>query len=264
MSWDDMKNGFPATLVEAKEGLVAAVPNILAAAAVLIVGWGLALALRRIVRGVFRRVAVDDQSAGAIAATGLYWIVLLSAGLVALDTLQVPVFSRWMGALLAQLPRFAIAVALILGGVVVGRLARSACVKAATRMPASQARQLGRFTQVSIVVAAILIAAAQLGLDVSLLTSVFLVAFAAALAAAALAFGIGAREVTADILAMHYVNKSYRIGQRVRVGSDQGRILRTTRTSVVLESPEGELSIPGRTFSASSCVLLSEDDETRS
>lgn len=261
MSLHDMMEELPATAAQAKEGLAGAVPNILLAAIVLLVGWGLARALRRVVRGVFQRVAVEDQSAGTIAAAGVYWLALLSAGLVAIDALQVPAFSRWMGALLAHLPSLAIAVALVLGGVVIGRLARSAVLKTATRMPASQARKLGRFTQVSIVVAAALIAAGQLGLDVSLLTSVFLIALGAALGAAALAFGGGAREVTADILAMHYVNKSYRIGQRVRVGSEQGRILRTTRTTVVLESAEGELSIPGRSFTASPCVLLSEDDD---
>jgi small-conductance mechanosensitive channel len=264
MGLEDVMGEFPATLAQAKEGLAGAVPNILLAGVVLIVGWGLALALRRIVRGAFQRVAAEDQRAGSIAATGFYWLILLSAALGAIDALQVPVFSRWMGTLLAYLPRFAIAVALVLGGVVIGRLARSAIVKTATRMPASQARKLGRFAQVSIVVAATLIAAGQLGLDVSLLTSVFLIVLAAALGAAALAFGVGAREVTADILAMHYVNRSYRIGQRVRVGSEQGRILRTTRTTVVLESVDGELSIPGRSFSSSSCVLLSEDDDSGS
>ena len=45
MSLDDMTGGFSATLAQAKEGLAAAVPNILLAAVVLIVGWGLALAL---------------------------------------------------------------------------------------------------------------------------------------------------------------------------------------------------------------------------
>jgi small-conductance mechanosensitive channel len=114
-------------------------------------------------------------------------------------------------------------------------------------------------TQVSIVAAAALIAAEQLGLDVSLLKNVLLIVMSAALGAAALAFGLGAREVVSDILAMHYVNKSYRIGQVVRIGSQQGRIVRTTRTSVLLENAEGELAIPGRRFANDPCVLLNEE-----
>ena len=113
----------------------------------------------------------------------------------------------------------------------------------------------------SIIVAAALIAAEQLGLDVSLLTAVFLIGLAAALGGAALAFGLGAREVMADILAMHYVQKSYRVGQVVRIGSDQGRIVRTTRTAVVLENIDGELSIPGRHFVDERSVLLTQEED---
>ena len=93
------------------------------------------------------------------------------------------------------------------------------------------------------------------------MTSFFLIAWAAALGAAALAFGLGAREVIANILAMHYVNQSYRVGQRVRVGPEEGRIVRTTRTAVYLENAEGELSVPGRHFADSRCVLLSTEGD---
>jgi small-conductance mechanosensitive channel len=82
---------------------------------------------------------------------------------------------------------------------------------------------------------------------------------AAGLGAAALAFGLGARDVVADILAMHYVNKAYQVGQVIRIASQEGRILRTTRTSVLLESAEGELSIPGRHFADHPCVIVTEE-----
>ncbi len=150
--------------------------------------------------------------------------------------------------------------ALLLGGVIAGRLARNAITNATLRVPASQARSLGRLVQVSIVAATALIAASQLGLDVSLLTAIFLIGLAATLGGAALAFGLGAKDTMADILAMHYVHKSYRVGQSVRIGTDQGRIVRTTRTTVVLENADGELSIPGRHFAESRLVLLTHEE----
>ncbi|MGB5349209.1 MAG: hypothetical protein WBN10_06380, partial [Polyangiales bacterium] len=113
--------------------------------------------------------------------------------------------------------------------------------------------------QLAIVIATGLVAAERLGLDVSLLSAVFMILVAATLAAAALAFGLGARDIVADILAMHYVNKSHRMGQRVRLGQDEGRIVRTSRTAVSLETVDGEMSIPGRDFVNARCVLLSEE-----
>jgi hypothetical protein len=191
----------------------------------------------------------------------VYWLVVLTALVIAIDALGMPVFSRWIGAFAGYLPKVAIAMAVLMGGVIASRLARNAIIKTAIRVPPAQARNLARLGQVSIVVAAALIAAEQMGLDVSLLTAVFLIALAAALGGAALAFGLGAREVMSDILAMHYVQKSHRVGQVVRIGSDQGRIVRTTRTTVVLENADGELSIPGRHFIDQRSVLLNEEED---
>jgi small-conductance mechanosensitive channel len=208
--------------------------------------------------------AVDERNAGNAAANGVYWLVLLTALMVAVDALGLPVFSKWSGTLASYLPKVVIAVGLVFGGVVAGRVARSAVMRTARRLPPSQARSLARLTQVSIVVALILIAAGQLGVDTSFLTAAFLIVLSATLGGAALAFGLGARDVMADILAMHYVHKSYRPGQVVRVGSDQGRILRITHTGVVLESQDGETAIPGRHFVGERCVLLSQEEERES
>jgi len=276
MNLDDTARPLLSLLVEAKQGFVAALPNLVTALIVLILGWGVAWTLRKVVRRIFRGLAgqmpagttrtawteaVDERGAGDIAATGVYWLVLLTAFLVSIDALGLAVFSKWLDAFASYLPKIVIATALVFGGVVASRLAGNAIKKAAIRLPPSQVGSLARLAQAAIVVATVLIAAEQLGVDVSLLTTVFLIAFAAALGGAALAFGLGAREVMADILAMHYVNKSYRIGQMVRVGPDQGRIVRTSNTAVFLENVDGELAIPGRHFMDDRCVTLNQDED---
>ena len=273
MGLDDTLGQLVAWLESAKQTSITALPKLLTAMIVVLAGWALASLLRRAVLGAFRRIAarlpagltrrawtetVDDQRAGQVIAGGLYWLVLAGAVVIAVDTLDVPLFSRWMDRLSVYLPRVAVAAILVLGGIVTARLARNAILDTAGR-GVTQARNLARLTQVSIIAAASLIAAGQLGLDVSLLTNVFLILLAAALGAAALAFGLGAREVVADILAMHYVNKAYPIGQVIRIASQEGGSLRTTRTSGLLESAEGELSIPGRHFADHPCVIVTEE-----
>jgi len=275
MRFDDIANQLASALGQVKQSFVTALPNLVTALAVLVVGWALAWALRRAVSAFFARIAsrlpagragrtstgaVEDHGAGSLAARGVYWLVLLFTVVIAIDALDLPVLRRWMGVVAGYAPRLAMAAALILGGVIVGRVAASAILETSFRMTRSQARGLARLTQVTVVVAAVLIAAGQLGLDVSLLTSVFLIALASMLGAAALAFGLGARDVMADILAMHYARKSYRIGQVIRVGEDQGRIVRLTRTSVYLEHADGELAISGRDLTESRCVLVSEGE----
>jgi small-conductance mechanosensitive channel len=267
------------SLAALKQTLIAALPNVITALVILIVGWLLAWLLSRASRRSFQRLAlrmpigdtradadkpVDDHGAGRVAAEGVYWLVLLTTLVLVADALGVPVLNKWLAAFANFAPKIVISVAVVFGGAVAGRLAGVAIEKAATRMAPRQARTLARLTRVAIVIAALLIAAAELGLDVSLLTQVLLVVLAATLGGGALAFGLGARGPIANILAMHYVNKSYRVGQTIRLGNEQGRIVRTSSTEVLLDTPEGELSIPGQVFSERPCVVLSQgdDDET--
>jgi small-conductance mechanosensitive channel len=276
MGLDDMMSQSVAWLAQIRDGLIAALPSLATALLVVLVGWGLAWALRRVVLGAFRRIvlrlppglsrrawaeAVDEQQAGQMAAAGLYWLVLALTAVAAIDALDIPRLSQWMGELARFLPSLAVAAAILIAGIIAGRIARHAILQTGGRGLASQRRSLARLVHAALVAAAVLIAAAQLGIDVSLMTNLFLIVLSAALGAAALAFGLGARGAVADIVAMHYLNQSYRIGQVVRIGSDQGKIVRTTRTAVLLESPEGELSIPGRVFADQRCVLLNEETD---
>ncbi len=272
MQASDITNRFVAMMTEFKELLLSALPHIVTAALILLSGWLLASVLRRVVRRILRRLvrklppgsaradwteAMESPDTGNVAANGVYWLVLFTALVIAVDALGLTVFGRWIGAFAGYLPKLFIALVLLVGGALAGRLARNAVARAAVRLPSSQGQALGRLTQIAIVVAASLIAVDQLGVDVSLLTSIFLIALAGTLVGGAIAFGLGSRDLVADILAMHYVQKSHRVGEVVRVGGDEGRIVRTTKTAVVLESADGEVSISGRDFTSSRCVLLS-------
>ena len=274
MKLEETTNQILSSISQWKLSLIAALPNLVTALIIVLLGWALAWGLGRVVRRVFRRLAkqipsgtgraawseaVEDKDVGNIAAGGVYLLVLSITSMVAIDALDIAVFSRWVGVFASFLPRLAIAAALLFFGIVAGRLARNAIIKTAVRLPASQARGLARFAQLAIVIASSLVAAERVGFDVSLLSAMFMILLAATLAAAALAFGLGARDLVADILAMHYVNKSHRIGQLVRLGPDEGRIVRTSRTAVSLETADGEMSIPGRDFGNSRCVLVSEE-----
>jgi RNase P/RNase MRP subunit p29 len=92
--------------------------------------------------------------------------------------------------------------------------------------------------------AAVLMGLQQIGIDVSLITTTVLIVLSALVAGTALAFGLGAQSFVAQILAMHYVQKSFRIGERLRIEGIEGRIIRFTATAVILDTEAGEASVP--------------------
>ena len=255
-----------AVLGSIKENFFHLLPKLVVALCVLLVGWLVAWSLRTIVRRVVARFskriaagttqaawqqALADKGFGRIVASSIYWLVLLVAIMVTSEVVGLPILTTYLAALAQYLPKIIVAVAVLFAGVVGGRLISDAATSTAFRLLPHQGRQLARLVRGLIVGAAILVATKQLGVDVSLLTNIFLIVLAAILAGAAFAFGLGARSVIANILAMHYVNKSYDIGQQIRLGDDNGRIVRTTSTTVFVEHADGELGIPASASSKS-------------
>jgi small-conductance mechanosensitive channel len=118
------------------------------------------------------------------------------------------------------------------------------------------ADRVGRIAELVLLVSTALIAIEQLGVEVSFLKTTLLILLGALVGGAALAFGLGGRELVANILAAHYVHKIYQVGQTVRIGDAEGRIVRFTETSVILESHEGQIAIPARRFSDRRSTLV--------
>jgi hypothetical protein len=231
-----------------------------------LVAWALRAVVRRAFGGLARRLPgvdapgrwgeVDGSAVARAAASAVFWLLLLGGVMVASEALGLRVLSRWLGAVANYIPNLVLAIVIGFGGIVGGRLAGAAIGRASGRWAPQQALQVARLVQFALAFVALLVAAGQLGLDVSLLTAVFLILLSSTLGGAALAFGLGARSVVGNILAMHYVNKSYGIGQLVRVGEHEGRIVRTSATSVFLEHAEGEIAIPGHEFAQQRCIRL--------
>ncbi len=261
-----------AVLGSIKESFFHVLPKLVIALVVLFVGWLVAWSLRALVRRVVARFskriatgttaaawqqALADQGAGRVFSSSVYWLVLLVAVMVASEVVGLPILTTYLAALAQYLPRVIAAIVVLFAGIIGGRLISDAAMTTAFRLLPHQGRQLARLVRGIIVGAAILVAIKQLGVDVSLLTDIFLIVLAALLAGAAFAFGLGARSIIANILAMHYVNKSYDIGQQIRLGDDNGRIVRTTSTTVFVEHDEGELGIPGQQFFEERCLRIS-------
>jgi len=85
---------------------------------------------------------------------------------------------------------------------------------------------------------------------------VLAIVVACVLGGLSIAFSLGARVYVSNLIGAHYLSREYRAGERVRVGGQEGVILEITPVAVVLETPEGRLTVPARLFSEEATLLL--------
>ncbi len=249
-------------------------PNILSAALLLLLGWGVAKLLRYATRQVFERILYklarsrpmdtrvkQPESYGAvptIASSIIYWAVLVFFVLVAAEVLQFQVISSLLGELTAYLPRLFVGLVILVIGLWLAEFTRAVLSRGGARVGVDQAEILGRLGQVLVWLIIFSIAAGQIGIDNTLLVALVVTLFAVALGGIALAFALGARTTVSNILAAHALAQTYSSGDVIRIGSLEGRILQIARTHVVLETSEGTATVPARQFSEQVSVQLSK------
>jgi small-conductance mechanosensitive channel len=249
-------------------------PNILGAALLLLVGWGVAKLLRYATRQLFERIVhklarsrpmdtrvQQPQSYSAvpdIASSVIYWAVLVFFVLVAAEVLQFHVISSLLGELTAYLPRLFVGLLILFVGLWLAEFTRALLSRSGARIGVDQAEVLGRLGQVLVWLIIFSIAAGQIGIDNTLMVALVVTLFGVALGAIALAFALGARTTVSNILAAHSLAQTCSSGDVIRIGSLEGRILQITRTHVVLETSEGTATVPARQFSEQVTVHLSK------
>ncbi len=239
------------------------------AALILLVGLIAAAVLGRLARRLVARSAnwLGSLQPGAVSvpqfdrvekAVGgaVYWLVVVCAVMAATETLGLPVVTAWLSGVATFLPRVAVAIVIVALGTVAARITRHVVTSTATGANVSSAERLGRVTELGLLLGTALVAIEQLGIEISFLKATLLILFGGALAGSALAFGIGGRDLVANILSAHYVHRLYQVGQVIRIDGVEGRIVKIAETSVILECPEGDVSIPARVFADMRSTLV--------
>ena len=238
--------------------------NVLAAIGSLLIGCALAFLLRWLTVNALRRFASAipeaDRPAGlreadvarTRAALGrlVFWLTITLAVMAATEKLGLPVLTAWISGVASYLPRIVVAVLVGVLGVTIARVGGRTAARLADRAGLADDKRLGRVAELVVYSITALVAVDALGIDVTFIEVALLVVLAGALLGGALAFGGGARTLVSDILACHYVQRVYEVGQTLTIPSDggavtEGSLVRVVPPLVILETEAGEVSIPG-------------------
>jgi small-conductance mechanosensitive channel len=141
-------------------------------------------------------------------------------------------------------------------GTLLARASRHLAARAARSASAPSAERVGQAVETAILLTSALVAIDQVGIEISFIKTVLLIVLAAMLFGAALAFGLGGRELVANVLSAHYVQRAYQVGQTLRVDGTEGRIVRITEISVVIETSDGELALPASELTRTRSTLV--------
>jgi hypothetical protein len=242
-------------------------PNFLGALLIVLAGWLVARIVRALTRQGMRlldklsgrvvgsyRLGIGRSAdmVGAIA----YWIVLLLFVTAATQVLGLTAFTDWLARLIEYLPTFIAGLLIIVAGYLFSRFVSELVYSAAHRLGSAQRGALARIAQTATLLAAVLVGADQIGIEVTWIAILTAVVIASLLGGVTIALSLGARVYVSNLIGAHYLRQAFEIGQRVRVAGFEGRILDVTATSLVLETTEGRVALPARLYNEEPILLI--------
>src|SRR5919206_1391796 len=213
-------------LQEALSTFLSYIPQLIGAIIILIVGYIVAKVLQAVVGRVLQAIgfngwmekggikqffdrAETNQTPASILGKLVFWFVFIIALTMAADALGIPQVSAVLGQLIAYIPNIIAAILILILAALLANFI-SGIVRGATG-----SGLLASISQYALIVYAAFAALTQLGIAVQLTANTFLILLGGVALAAALAFGLGGRDVAGEIIQKVY-NRSSEVTSRDR------------------------------------------------
>ena len=187
----------------------------------------------------------DILRASARPMGSVVFSALLVAGLTtALGFVNTEARDQIPQDLVDYIPSLLSAAIVLIGANVLAQLVQTALERTTARMPGDAARNVPNAARLTILVFGGILAAAQLGVD----TTIINIAVAAALFSiglgAALMVGLGSRAVAGEVAAGRAVRRLLSPGDHIEAGAVGGRVIDIQSVAVEIEGVDGSILVP--------------------
>ncbi|WP_447975298.1 mechanosensitive ion channel family protein [Nitrospira sp. Kam-Ns4a] len=197
--------------------VLALLPNLLAMVIILVVGLIAAWVAGFLIERLLRVIGLDHLSnrlgvSAALARGGVksdpshlvgraaYWLLVVFSAMAALGALDLQPINQFAQSFLAYIPRLFTALLILLVGYLLSNFVSQAVLIAAVNAGLPPARLVALLARWGVQLAAVAMALEQLGIAQNIVVVGFGITFGGVVLAAALAFGLGARDLAKEFL----------------------------------------------------------------
>ncbi len=243
------------------EQFMRALPAIIGAVLILLIGWLIAKLVSMAVTRLLRLVKFDalgdriglmemlekaniKMTPSKLLGRFAYWLLLLLVIITAADTLGWHALSKEISHLLELLPNLFVAAVFLIVGMYIAGFVRDIIASATASLSIGSGRVISQAIYYLLIVIVTLTALDQAGVDISIITNNLMLILGAVLLAAALSYGLASRDVLSNILASYFARSIYKPGQFVEIEGTRGEVKSVTGVAMIVKVEDDLLVIP--------------------
>lgn len=194
-----------------------ALPKIIGALIILVIGWIIAKLLKRLFVKLLRMVRFNflTEKSGIekflteggvktdsieVLGTLLYWIIMLIVIMATLNSLNLTAASALFNEIMLYIPNIVVAIVILIIGIYLARMVSQIIKTSLKSMQDKTSDLISQISYVVIIIMTIFLTLGQLNIAQNIVSSAFIIVFGAICLALSLAFGLGGREKASEIL----------------------------------------------------------------
>ena len=237
------------------------IPNLLAAIAVLIIGW----LVTKLVVGVAKKALkfakadkLDDKineieffgdkkfnfDVIKIISQFLKWLLYILIIIIITDILNLTMVSEEIRNFLHYIPRLFSALIVFTIGLLLANFIKKTIKSFFESVDLSGSKLVSNIVFLLLIVFISITALNQAGVDTEIITSNITMILGAFLVSFALAFGLGAQRIVTDLLRAFYARKTYEIGQQIEFKGMKGEVVIIDNLSITIKTSQGKFVVP--------------------
>jgi hypothetical protein len=197
--------------------IAVALPQIIGALLILLIGWIIAKVIKRLVvkglklvrfnyltdkAGIEKFLTDGGVKVSSIDVIGtlVYWIIMLIVILATLNSLKLTAASTLFNEIMLYIPNIIVAIIILILGIYFARLVSQILVTSLKNMQEKTAVTIGNIAYYAIIVLTVFIILGQLNIGEQIVNGAFIILFGAICLAFGLAFGLGGKDWASDII----------------------------------------------------------------
>lgn len=243
------------------EKIMTALPNIVGAILILLLGWIVTKIVVYIIKKALKLAHVEKltEKINSLKLLGeskikfsitnvivifVKWILFLVFLIVAADIMNWDAVSQEIGNLLIYLPKLFSAIAIFMIGIYIATFVKKSIAGFYDSFDLAGAKTVSTIVFYIIAIIITITALNQAGIDTTVITNNVTIILGAFLLAIAIGFGLGSKKIIGDILLTFYSRSKYEEGDKVELSGVEGTVIAIDSISMTIKTKRGKMIIP--------------------
>jgi hypothetical protein len=173
-----------------------------------------------------------------------YWMVMLVFLIAISEVIDMPIISEGIAAFMGYLPRLLSALIILVLGIWLATMLKSAVYSATDSIGLSGSRIISNVVYYILFIFVVITAINQTGIDTSLITSNVTLIFGAMLLAFGISYGFASKNIMSNMLSSFYRKEKFTEGMTIRIDDVEGVIKEMDSLSITLDCGDKTVVLP--------------------